>query len=65
VQRLTEDDDQSAGSEKFVQQLAETEESESEDLDSTVNLNQLAEDLLPMVKRILEIESERLSRNLH
>jgi len=41
------------------------EEIEPEEEIEDIDLDQLAEDVLPLVKRILEIESERLSRNLH
>ena len=40
------------------------EEDQPKDLDGGINLDQLAEDVLPLVKRIIEIESERLSTNL-
>jgi hypothetical protein len=64
VQRLTEDDYQSADSEQYEQQSAAVDQGESEGVGDRVNLDQLAEDLLPLVKRIIEIESERLSTNL-
>jgi hypothetical protein len=48
-------------SKQMVRRVDEPEvESEPEVTD--IDLDQLAEDVLPLVKRILEIESERLSK---
>jgi len=60
------EDDETDGEEIVSRQIdEEIEEIEpTEDIDDELDLDQLAEDVLPLVKRILEIESERLSRNL-
>jgi hypothetical protein len=53
------------GEEIVTRQVDEFDDVEADDdVDEAMDLDQLAEDVLPLVKRILEIESERLSRNL-
>jgi hypothetical protein len=61
VQREWEEPDEEIVSRQIVRRLGEPE-TESEPEEASIDLDQLAEDVLPLVKRILEIESERLSR---
>jgi hypothetical protein len=61
VQREWEEPDEEIVSRQMVRRLGEPE-TESEPEEAGIDLDQLAEDVLPLVKRILEIESERLSK---
>ena len=65
IQRLTEGDGGFSGSEVIRRQADEIDVDEPEEEEAELDLDQLAEDVLPLVKRILEIESERLSLHLH
>jgi hypothetical protein len=50
---------------EVIRRAADDEEvDEPAELSEDIDLDQLAEDVLPLVKRILEIESERLSKDM-